>query len=65
MLDCSGKLPEVQRQLGLEREKVVELIQEKEALQQQLSTSKLRNLKEEVKRGKDKVVEFVTLIIDS
>ena len=30
--DYSGKLLQVQRQLGLEREKVVELVQEKEAL---------------------------------
>ena len=52
--EYSGELLEVQRQLGLEREKVVELVQEKETLQQRLSTSELQSLKEEVKRGQDK-----------
>ena len=56
--EYSGELLEVQRQLGLEREKVVELVQEKETLQQQLSTSELQSLKEEVKRGQDKVVQL-------
>ena len=58
MLRPSGVLLEVQRQLGLEREKVLELVQEKETLQQQLSTSELQSLKEEVKRGQDKVVQL-------
>ena len=44
--EYSGELLEVQRQLGLEREKVVELVQEKETLQQRLSTSELQSLKE-------------------
>ena len=39
--DYSSKLLEVRRELGLEREKVVELTQEKDTLQQQLSTSEL------------------------
>ena len=56
--EYSGELLEVQRQLGLEREKVLELVQEKETLQQQLSTSELQSLKEEVKRGQDKVVQL-------
>ena len=56
--EYSGELLEAQRQLGLEREKVLELVQEKETLQQQLSTSELQSLKEEVKRGQDKVVQL-------
>ena len=56
--EYSGELLEVQRQLGLEREKVLELVQKKETLQQQLSTSELQSLKEEVKRGQDKVVQL-------
>ena len=44
--EYSGELLEAQRQLGLEREKVLELVQEKETLQQQLSTSELQSLKE-------------------
>ena len=56
--DYNSKLLEVQRELGLEREKVVELTQEKDTLQQQLSTSELQSLKEEVKRGQEKVVEL-------
>ena len=55
--EYSGELLEVQRQLGLEREKVLELVQEKETLQKQLSTSELQSLREEVKRGQDKVVQ--------
>ena len=56
--EYSGELLEVQRQLGLEREKVLELVQKKETLQQQLSTSELHSLKEEVKRGQVKVVQL-------
>ena len=56
--EYSGELLEVQRQLGLEREKVLELVQKKETLQQQLSTSELQSLKEEVKRRQDKVVQL-------
>ena len=56
--DYSSKLLEVRRELGLEREKVVELTQEKDTLQQQLSTSELQSLKEEVKRGQEKVVKL-------
>ena len=37
---------------------MAELARENEALQQQLSTSELQSLKEEVKRGQDKVVEL-------
>ena len=40
---------------------MVELGQEKETLQRQLSTSDLQSLKEEVKRGQDKVIELGTL----
>ena len=52
--DYSGKLLEVQRQLGLKKEKVVELVQEKEALQQQLSTLSYRASKRRSKEDKIK-----------
>ena len=44
--EYSGELLKVQRQLGLGREKVVELVQENKTLQRQLSTSELQSLKE-------------------
>ena len=53
-----SKLLEVQRELELERERVVDLVRENETLLQQLSTAELQSLKEEVKRGQDKVVEL-------
>ena len=56
--EYSAKLLEVQGELELERERVAELARGNEALQQQLSSSELQNLKEEVKRGQDKVVEL-------
>ena len=54
----NAKLLEVQGELKLERERVAELARENEALRQQLSSSELQSLKEEVKRGQDKVVEL-------
>ena len=56
--EYSAKLLEVQGELELERERVAELARENEALRQQLSSSELQSLKEEVKRGQDKVVEL-------
>ena len=56
--EYSAKLLEVQSELELERERVAELARENEALRQQLSSSELQSLKEEVKRGQDKVVEL-------
>ena len=61
--EYSGELLEVQRQLGLEREKVVELVQEKETPQRQLSTSELQSLKE--KEDRIKLYNFGTLTINS
>ena len=53
-----SKLLEAQRELELERERVVDLVRENETLLQQSSTAELQSLKEEVKRGQDAIVEL-------
>ena len=53
-----SKLLEAQRELELERKRVVDLVRENETLLQQSSTAELQSLKEEIKRGQDAIVEL-------